>query len=361
MSVKVAPVATVRAWPDERVATLRGLRPMGFRLGADPAQDRLGYVRAASAIRRVAGGYVVVQDDANVLALLPSVDAADRCEALLLPPGADGRRLFGPSLGNKAHKLDLEAAIVLPDGRFVAFGSGSTPARCRLVVWSGADGGTSEGIGASAPAQVVDAAAFYQALADEPAFAGSELNVEGATLAGGLLLLAQRGNGAADRPIAPVDALVALDLAAFVAWLDGRGPLPALGAVVQLALGDVDGVRLTVTDLVALPGPGGPQPSPWGRDLGPIALLTAAEASPNTYDDGEVVGCRLALWDAAGLTSFDIQVQDGAGVASACTLKLEGIEIVEQRDDALVFVVVVDMDDESQPAQVGELTLSRRA
>ena len=115
-----------------------------------------------------------------------------------------------------------------------------------------------------------------------------------------------------------------------------------------------------VTDAVALPVGGAPSGALLGRDLRPIALLCAAEASPNTYDDGEVVGCRLAIWDADGLTSFDIQVQDSAGVASACTLKLEGIELLHASDDALVFAVVADMDDETQAAQIGQLTLPRR-
>jgi hypothetical protein len=48
---------------------------------------------------------------------------------LLLPQGEGGRRQFDDRLGNKAAKLDLEAGVVLPDGRFVALGSGSTARR----------------------------------------------------------------------------------------------------------------------------------------------------------------------------------------------------------------------------------------
>ena len=74
---------------------------------------------------------MIVQDDVNVLALR---DAAGRIRPRLLPWGDGRRRRFDDTLGNKAAKLDLEAGVVLPDGRFLALGSGSTVRRQRLVV-----------------------------------------------------------------------------------------------------------------------------------------------------------------------------------------------------------------------------------
>ena len=62
----------------------------------------------------------------NALAL---TDAKGGFEPLLLPVGADGHRSFDDTIGNKHMKMDLEAAVVLPDGRVLAFGSGSTEAR----------------------------------------------------------------------------------------------------------------------------------------------------------------------------------------------------------------------------------------
>ena len=41
--------------------------------------------------------------------------------------------MFDDVRGNKKLKLDLEACIVLPDGRLVAFGSGSSPQREKIV------------------------------------------------------------------------------------------------------------------------------------------------------------------------------------------------------------------------------------
>ena len=113
MKADAPALTTLQARLSDEAATLANLRPMRFRLGADATMDRPAFVRAASAIRRVSGGFVVVQDDANVLALLSSLAAPERCEALPLPVGPGGRRLFGKGLGNKADKLDLEAAIWL--------------------------------------------------------------------------------------------------------------------------------------------------------------------------------------------------------------------------------------------------------
>ena len=56
---------------------------------------------------------------------------------VLLPPHARADACSTTRCGNKREKLDLEACVMLPDGRLVAFGSGSTPVREQLVVWSG--------------------------------------------------------------------------------------------------------------------------------------------------------------------------------------------------------------------------------
>ena len=101
--------------------------------GTDPgaASGIASHVRAASAIRRQGTRLIVIQDDVNALAVM---DASGRFAPLLLPPGTDGRRSFDDTIGNKHLKMDLEAAVVLPDARVLAFGSGSTRARERIVV-----------------------------------------------------------------------------------------------------------------------------------------------------------------------------------------------------------------------------------
>jgi hypothetical protein len=307
-------------------AVLHELRPLRYADGEDRASDRPGHVRAASAIRRWDGRLVLVQDDVNVLALH---DAHGRVEPRLLPWGEGRRRVFDDALGNKHAKLDLEAGLVLPDGRFVALGSGSTPRRERVVVaWP--DGRV----------HLRDATAMYAALRAEPELAGSELNLEGATTLGGRLLLFQRGNGAPTTTAEPVDAIGELDLAAWIAWLDGRAELPPLLRVTQYDLGRVDGVRLGFTDATALPD-------------GRVAFLAVAEASPDAVRDGEVVGCRVGVIDGDDVRTCD--VLDEHGVPTR--LKLEGLEPADAAgaDGALRLWVAVDMDRPEHPAQLGAL------
>ena len=91
--------------------------------------------------------------------------------------------MFDDTLGNKHEKLDLEACVMLPDGRLVAFGSGSLPAREQLVVWSGRE-----------PPVVVAAAALYARVRAAVPQGEARLNVEGAVVGGGACKLFHRGN-----------------------------------------------------------------------------------------------------------------------------------------------------------------------
>lgn len=322
--------AKMRAEPVRLEPKVRGhLGPwseLRYTAGADEAEDRPAHVRAASAVRQFGPVLAIGQDDANFIALR----AADGTIAgLPLPRGPGGRRLFGTSIGNKNDKMDIEAAVVLPDGRFVGFGSGSKEARRRLVIVTPAH-----------EVRVFDASELYLALAKRADFAGVELNLEGAVIVGRTLRLFQRGNGAPVDGVQALDATIDLELDAFVAWIDGEGPVPALGVSHRYDLGQVGGVRMTFTDAAALPD-------------GRVVFLASAEASPDTVQDGAVIGCRVGLIDAHGATSYD--VVDAAG--AMCRTKLEGIEPIGMRDGALRFVVVADVDDEAAPALTAELVL----
>src|SRR5690606_4292169 len=109
------------------------------------------HVRAGSSIRRWGRVLVVLQDDVHALALVDEPEGA--VKPLLLPPGPDGRRTFSEALGNKALKMDLEACVALPDGRLVALGSGSRPARERVVV-----------VHPDRQVEVIEGAALYSSL-----------------------------------------------------------------------------------------------------------------------------------------------------------------------------------------------------
>ena len=312
--------ATITATQGEALsAILEGETPLRY-VRAHARPELPAHLRAGSAIRRWGERLVVVQDDVHALGLL---DERTGCIApLLLPAGADGSHLFGDDLGNKALKMDLEACITLPDGRLVALGSGSTSARERLVI-----------VNHAGEVRALDAHALYAALHARPDFTGSELNIEGAAVVGAALWLFQRGNGAPRDEREPVNAVGRMDLAAFVAFLDG-GTAPTLSMVTQVDLGQAAGVRFGFTDACALPD-------------GRIAFLAGAEDSPDTYRDGQVVGCRFGLLDGSSATYTDVQTPDG----SESRLKLEGLDFVaEHPDGTLEFVVVADMDDPHVPA-----------
>lgn len=324
-SAPMAPPDDTLALPPARLGRLLPMRYHDVPAGGDLPP----FVRAASSVRRWQGRLVVVQDDVNALALVDEATAL--ASPLLLPPGPGGRRQFSPDLGNKAHKLDLEASIVLPDGRFVAFGSGSTGERERLVV-----------LRDDLSPTLRTAAPLYRRLREEASFCGSELNVEGALVAGRRLLLFQRGNGAASAEAPAVNAVGTLELQAFLAWLDEGAPAPRLSEVTRVDLGALRGVPLGFTDATSLPD-------------GRVVVLASAEDSPDTFRDGEVLGTRLGFLGERGQVFLgDILEEDGRPTAH----KLEGIEFIGAHGDgALEFLVVVDTDDPDRPSMLGRLQL----
>ncbi len=331
-----APIAAILV--EDRPARLGVAVPLRFTAAA-PALDLPGHVRAGSGLALWRGWRVVVQDDVHALALVdPSSHVV---HSVPLPAGPDGVRTFGDERGNKHLKNDLEACLTLPDGRLVAFGSGSTPGRQRIVVMS-----------EELSIQVIDGSPLYGHLRARTDFSGAELNIEGAALADDRLHLFQRGNGAAREDLRAINAIGTLSLKAFVAWLDGLGPTPTLVAVREVDLGRLGGVPLGFTDAAALPD-------------GRLAFLAGAEASPDTYSDGEVVGSCVGLVDlnrldrldglAAGATVHIAPIVDDKGVPTR--LKLEGLSFEGWTSEGHArFGVVADMDTPDVPSLFADLT-----
>lgn len=320
-----------------RVATLApGLRvfverttPLRYRDGASAALDRPAHVRAGSGVTWWGGRLAVVQDDTAFVAL---VDPATGVTEGLPLPVPDGVRQFGGDRDNKRLKPDLEAVLTLPDGRLLAWGSGSTGARERLLL-----------VGDDRAPRWIDASPLYRALRAEAAFAGSELNVEGAALVGDRVRLFQRGNGAVVDGRAPVNATVdlALDelLAAMVRWTNDPGAEAeiALRSVVGYELGALGGVALSFTDATAWPA----------SHPGRVAWLAAAEDSPDTYRDGLCVGSVFGYIEPDGTTRYQaLRTPDGALFAA----KAEGM--VFDRDDPTLAWVVLDLDDPARPSEL---------
>jgi len=260
-------------------------------------------------------------------------------EALALPRGAGGRRLFDETLGNKGHKLDLEACAVAIDMDGVqvllALGSGSTAQREQVALIRASAG--------DRPPQVhlVQAPALYAALRQRPDFCGSELNVEGAVLLpSGELRLFQRGNGATDGERLPVDATCDLPwdhLWSYLHWQRPDAPTPRL--VVQYDLGRVRGVRLTFTDATLAPG-------------GRILYLAGAEDSPDTVQDGEVTGAAVGVMAHGAVRWTHLASANGAPLV----VKAEGVAL--HPEDPCLALVVIDADDPAAPAELLELELA---
>jgi hypothetical protein len=273
---RAAPLVIVRHDPALR-ARIVARRALRYAAGADPASDRPAHVRAASGVAALGGRLAVIQDDANFVALVDPRNGL--AEALVLPAGPGGRRQFGDDLGNKHHKLDLEACILVrEDGRdvIVAFGSGSSAERERVVLVSALE--------SSEPSiEVTPVPALYDLLRRTEEFAGSDLNIEGALLRGATLRLFGRGNGVARGPLAPANAACSLDwplLRAHIADA-AHAPLPGPFDIVRYDLGALEGIPLGFTDA-----------APW---RGGALFAAAAEDSPDARRDGPVTGSVVGV------------------------------------------------------------------
>jgi hypothetical protein len=320
-------------WDPAQRATLSGLRELHYcgERAELLADDLPPYVRAVSALRRWQGRTVFVQDDVN--ALVSGEPNFGGLEPLLLPRGRDLRRRFEKELGNKQAKLDLEAAAVLPDGRLLVLGSGSTRAREQLVL-----------VQPNLELRLVPGAPLYQGLRDELTFAGSELNLEGALVVGSYLRLLQRGNGATHGELGPVNAFGDLALAEFLAWLDDGAEPPRLRRITQLQLGDHQGAALSITDAAFFEAGNAGQ-----KEGAPWVITASAEASPNTVDDGAVACSCVGLMNEGRLRLTPLVDERGR----VLPLKVEGIEPRPGRLGE--FDVVVDVDDANKPALLGTL------
>lgn len=332
--------------PSTHRALLTELVPLRYDRPPPQAADVAPHVRAASAVRRLGGKLWIVQDDVNAVAIYDDGSVTP----VLLPPGPGQQRSFGEQRGNKRHKLDLEASVMLPDGRLLGFGSGSTSARERLVLVdtvraTAAQVAPTQHIEDANPGavRVRDASDLYRMLRECREFSGSELNIEGVVIVGEVLRFVQRGNGAVVDGCKPVNATADVPFTAFLAWLDGGAPLPALERVRAYDLGVIEGVPWTFTDATVVSRAGA---------LDVVVFVGAAEASPDTYHDGEVVGSCVGIFDGERALVWPVLDEQG-GLAK---IKLEGIE--HRPDSRWSFDVVADMDDPEQPAVLGRLELA---
>ena len=245
-------------------------------LSLDPATHPRGraFLSAASGLVRVRDRFFVVADDELHLGVFDAVGSAPlrlvRLFAGDLPESVKKR---------KKEKPDLEALVLLPSlqtgslGTLLALGSGSRSNRfAGAMVRLDASGD------AAGAAESVDLEPLYRSIAARV----DRVNVEGAFVAGGELVLLQRGGTGA------ANAAIRFEIGPVMAWLASGGALAlAPPAVQEIDLGDADGVPFSFTDGAALDG-------------GDWLFSAVAERTDDAYDDGPCVAALLGIADRSG-------------------------------------------------------------
>lgn len=293
-----------------RLQKLRDLMLMPSRTGA------AAHLSAASGLVVVQSFLYVVADDELHLGVFPaSGDAAGVALRILdgeLPDEREARKRL---------KLDLEALLLLPPrgpwphGALLALGSGSRRNRQRGVLLRLNTFGGVEGA-----ARVIDLSLLFAAIASQV----GELNIEGAALAGGRLILLQRGNkGRGLNALIHLNAWDALDA---LATRDRIEEMPF--EVRRYDLGAAQGVPLCFTDAAALPD-------------ARLVFTAVAEDTDDAYRDGRCVGAAVGIVGADGRLQQILPLQPA--------VKAEGIDA---RIDAgrIRVLLVTDADDPAIPA-----------
>lgn len=315
-----------RCWP------LRYTKP--------PAADAdvPAFVRAASGLCATTRGLVAVQDDVLALARLTppttTPTSSPRAEALLLPRGKDGRRVFDTAAGNRSAKPDFEACVTLHLAgveHAVGIPSGSKMRRSRIAL--------ARVDGQSAP-RLFDGRALYERFDALRTFSGSRLNIEGVARIGKTLRFYQRGNTRRRRGLDAISASVELSRESFERWLLGQGALPTPGMLRRYALGaEQRGARWGFTDAL-------------GLSDGRVLVLASAEATSDAGHDGAILGSRLGVDDGQRLRWTTLYDPDGKPTHR----KTEGLAPDALRRDR--FWIATDPDAHATPAELCLLRVS---
>jgi hypothetical protein len=304
------------------------LRPVVLRdLRLDPRSHPRGqpHLSAASGLVR-AGRYLhVVADDEHHLGTLDLHTPAGEIELLRfrdgdLPSGKRERKRLKPDL--EALAL-LPPATGLPHGALLALGSGSQPQRQRAFLLALHDDGR-----VAAPARALDLSALYAPLREQ----FTDLNIEGAFVAGDSLNLLQRAHRGQPR-----NACLGYDVAAMLSWLTAGAPAtgaPPLLRCTDFQLGAAGGIAYGFTDGTAWPGGG------W-------VFTAVAEDTDDSYADGRCAGAAVGWVSAVG-ELLDLQPLEGAP-------KVEGVAVT----DAANLLLVTDADDPEVASRLYELRRAR--
>jgi hypothetical protein len=274
------------------------------------------YLSAASGLVGVGATLYVVADDDLHLAAFP-VHGSAPGRLIRLFDGA----LPDENVDRKRVKPDLEALVHLPPcqefmfGALLAIGSGSRANRKRGALLCFDNSGA-----VATPAKSVD----LTFILDPLAAAFSQLNIEGAVVAGRELRLFQRGNTRLND-----NAVIRYPLSSV---MDGivNGRIEPLGpaAIERFDLGAIRGTSFSFTDAAVLP-------------TGDMIFSAVAENTEDAYLDGPCLGAGIGMIDDLGdLISFD---------RFEYPHKVEGVH-VRQAGDVLELLLVTDADNPDIPA-----------
>jgi len=273
------------------------------------AVDGPPFLSAASGLAAIGDRLYVIGDDETHLAVFPADGNA---------PGRMLRLLSGSlpaeHKARKAAKPDFETLVLLPapkthpHGALLALGSGSTDIRRRGVVLP-----FDAQMKPCAPL-VLDLSAIFAEIGK----AVPETNIEGAVVRNGEIILFNRGNKSH-----PETTALAFNSTAFT-----EAALPVLRWRKPVALPEVDGVPLTITDACLLGD-------------GSILVSTVAEDTSDAYNDGRLAGAAFAVLGP------DLSLGRLEPIEPA--IKIEGVQA--WRDgERIQLLAVSDADDPAAPA-----------
>lgn len=292
----------------QKFAELRLHKPM--------QKGRPPYIAAASGLVRHQDYAFVVADDELHLGIFAAADMRPEQPLRLLegklPRGIDKRKKEKPDFEVLAQ---LPATADYPHGALLILGSGSRANRnLGLLVAL-----TESGLPHRKQSLLIDCSVLFAALQHE----FGTVNIEGAVVQAGNLLLLQRGNKGLG-----TNAMVQLDLATLVPELGFGGVSAAsLRAIRNYELGSIDGVALGFTDATCLPD-------------GRLLAVAAAEDTQDAYADGAALGSCLCQFDRGNQLERIVRLDK--------SIKAEGIAVWSASQQLLAFVT--DADDPAVPA-----------
>ena len=261
-------------------------------------------VSAASGLIILNEYFYVIADDELSLLKFP-VDLKEEADLISI---FDGELPSGP-VARKKVKPDFEAVVKLSEvGPILVLPSGSKPNRTRGACLNGRK-----------VTEVNFGNLYAEVLKTFP-----ELNIEGAVVNANKFLLFQRGNGKLNQ-----NGIITLDTQVVLRELaTGAITSEALLQSTEVKLGKINDVPLSFTDAAV-------------ESADRIWFVAAAEASEDTFSDGEFAGAVLGALNSSGEIIFKEQLR--------CDSKPEGLclNLIERK-----FYVVTDSDNSEKKSEL---------